>query len=61
MSIKYHNHGGGVVSFDNVIDVDQVFLKEYVSWLKEKEENIFTYVEKDGITSAVNKTMTINT
>lgn len=56
MSIKYHNHGGGVVSFDNVIDVDQVFLKKYVSWLQEKEETIFTYVEKDGITSAVNKT-----
>jgi hypothetical protein len=56
MSIKYHNHGGGVVSFDNVIDVDQKFLKEYILWLQEKEENIFTYVEKDGITSAVNKT-----
>jgi hypothetical protein len=56
MSIKYHNHGGGVVSFDNVINVDQAFLKEYVSWLQEKEETIFTYVEKDGITSAVNKT-----
>lgn len=56
MSIKYNDHGGGVVSFDNVIDVDQVFLKEYVSWLQEKEETIFTYVEKDGITSAVNKT-----
>ena len=40
MSIKYHNHGGGVVSFDNVIDVDQVFLKQYVLWLQEKEENI---------------------
>ena len=56
MSIKYHNYGGGVVSFDNVIDVDKKFLKQYVLWLEKKEEDIFTYVEKDGVTSAVNLT-----
>jgi hypothetical protein len=62
MLIKYHDYGGGVVSFDNVIDVDQKFLKEYVLWLQEKEEedifeeDIFTYLEEDGITSVVNKT-----
>jgi hypothetical protein len=56
MSIRYNDHGGGVVSFDNVIDVDQQFLKQYVLWLQQKEEDIFTYVEKDGITSAINLT-----
>jgi len=54
--MEYHNFGGGVVSFDNVIDIDQEFLKQYILWLREKEEVVFTYVEENNILSAVNKT-----
>lgn len=54
--MKINNHGGGVVSFDDVIQVDQSFLKEYISWLKEPDEGTFTYLEEGGKKYAVNKT-----
>ncbi len=37
--MEYHNFGGGVVSFDNVIDIDQEFLKQYILWLREDTES----------------------
>jgi len=48
--------GMGVVICQEVIDVDQSFLFEYISWLKSNQEDTFTYVEEDGIKYAVNKT-----
>lgn len=38
--MKCNNLGGGIVSFDNVIDIDHNFLKSYISWLKESDNKL---------------------
>ena len=48
--------GMGVVICENVIDIDQQFLFEYINWLRTNEEDTFTYCEEDGEKYAVNKT-----
>lgn len=48
--------GMGVVICENVIDIDQKFLFEYINWLRKNEEDTFTYFEEDGEKYAVNKT-----
>jgi hypothetical protein len=48
--------GCGLVLFENTFDINQKFLFEYIEWLKQEEENTFTYVEENGKTFAVNKT-----
>jgi hypothetical protein len=48
--------GMGVVICENVIDIDQDFLFEYMDWIRKNQEDTFTYHEEDGVKYATNKT-----
>jgi hypothetical protein len=50
------DHGCGVVEFENVINIDKIFLKEYIEYIKSINESAFTYVEENGKKYALNKT-----
>lgn len=54
--MKSTHIGMGVVICEDVIDIDQDFLFEYISWIRKNEENTFTYHEEDGVKYATNKT-----
>ena len=54
--MKSKHVGMGVVIFEEVINIDQEFLFEYISWLRLNTEDTFTYLEEDGIKYAINKT-----
>jgi hypothetical protein len=54
--MKSKHIGMGVVICEDVIDVDQNFLFEYINWLRINEEKTFTYHEEDGERYAVNVT-----
>jgi hypothetical protein len=54
--MKSKHVGMGVVICEDVIDVDQDFLFEYISWIRKNQEDTFTYHEEDGIKYATNKT-----
>ena len=53
--MKSKHLGMGVILFEDVIEIDQKFLFEYIQWLKKNKENEFIYEEQDGITYAINK------
>ena len=48
--------GMGVVIIDDVIDINQDLLFEYMGWIKKNQEETFTYYEEDGVKYATNKT-----
>jgi hypothetical protein len=50
------DHGCGVVEFENVINIDKLFLKEYINYISSINESAFIYVEEDGKRYALNKT-----
>jgi hypothetical protein len=50
------DHGCGVVEFENVINIDKTFLKEYINYISLINESTFTYIEEDGKKYALNKT-----
>jgi len=54
--MKSKHIGMGVVICEDVIDIDQDFLFEYINWLRINEEDTFIYCEEDGEKYAVNKT-----
>ena len=54
--MKSKHIGMGVVIMENVIDVDQDLLFEYMTWVRKNQEDTFTYHEEDGIKYATNKT-----
>lgn len=54
--MKVNNHGSGIVSCDNVIELDRNFFNRYIKWLREAEEETFTYLEENGKKYAINKT-----
>ena len=54
--MKSQHVGMGVVVCEDVIDIDQAFLHEYMSALRTSRENTFTYIEENGVTYAVNAT-----
>ena len=54
--MKSKHIGMGVVIIDDVINIDQDLLFEYMSWMRKNEESTFTYHEEDGIKYATNKT-----
>lgn len=54
--MKSRHIGMGVVICENVIDINQNFLFEYINWLRKNQEDTFTYVKEDGIEYAINKT-----
>ena len=37
--------GCGLVLIENAFELDQNFLFDYINWLKENEEDTFTYIE----------------
>ena len=53
--MKSKHIGMGVVICEDVIDVDQNFLFEYMNWIRKNQEDTFTYHEENGIKYAVNK------
>jgi hypothetical protein len=44
------------VEFENVINIDKTFLKEYINYISIINESTFTYIEEDGKKYALNKT-----
>lgn len=54
--MKSQHIGMGVVICENVIDIDQPLLFEYIDWIRKNQEDTFAYCEEDGIKYAVNKT-----
>jgi hypothetical protein len=52
--MKATSRGMGVVSFDEVFDVDKPLLYDFMSWLDEEREETFRYVENGTI--ALNQT-----
>jgi hypothetical protein len=48
--------GSGLCVVEDAIKIDQDFLFEYINFLKEVEEETFTYVEEDGKRYAINRT-----
>ncbi len=55
-NINMVNKGSGVCLVENAIDIDQTFLFNYINYLKQAEEETFTYVEENGVKYAINKT-----
>jgi len=53
---KLEDKGSGLCLATNAFDVDQKFLFDYINYLKEAEEETFTYFEENGKKYAVNKT-----
>lgn len=54
--MKSRHIGMGVVICEDVIDVNQNFLFEYMDWIRKNQENTFIYHEEDGVKYATNKT-----
>lgn len=54
--MKYEHVGMGVVIFTDVISIDNKTLVEYITWLKNNQEETFTIHEENGIKYAKNKT-----
>jgi predicted 2-oxoglutarate/Fe(II)-dependent dioxygenase YbiX len=54
--MKSKHIGMGVVICEDVIDIDQDLLFQYMDWIRKNEEDTFTYHEEDGVKYATNKT-----
>jgi hypothetical protein len=54
--MKSKHVGMGVVICEDVINIDQDFLFEYMNWIRKNQEDTFTYIEEDGVEYAINKT-----
>ena len=50
------NHNFGIVEFENVINIDQNFLFDYINYLKSINPYPFDFFEENGQTYAINKT-----
>lgn len=55
-NIRMKDIGAGLCVVENAIDIDQKFLFDYINYLKEAEEDTFTFVEENGVKFARNKT-----
>lgn len=53
---KIEDKGSGLCVMTNAFDIDQDMLFEYIKWLKQEEEDTFTYLEEDGKKFAINRT-----
>jgi len=53
---KAKDIGAGLCIIEDAFDIDQDFLHNYIAWLKQQEEDTFTYIEEDGKRYALNKT-----
>lgn len=53
---KVKDMGAGLGIIEDAFDIDQEFLNNYIAWLKQQEEDTFTYIEEDGKRYALNKT-----
>lgn len=53
--MKSKHIGMGVVICEDVIDIDQDFLFEYINWIRKNQEDTFTYHEENGVKYAINK------
>lgn len=53
---KAKDIGAGLCIIEEAFKIDQKFLIDYINWLKQQEEDTFTYIEEDGKRFAVNKT-----
>ena len=53
---KIKDIGAGLCIIEDAFDIDQEFLHNYIAWLKQQEEDTFTYIEEDGKRYALNKT-----
>lgn len=49
-------HGFGIVEFQNVIKIDQLYLQKYIQFLKEINPSPFEIIKENGKEYAVNKT-----
>jgi len=54
--MKSKHIGMGVVIIEDLIDIDQDLLFEYMGWIRQNQEDTFTYHEEDGVRYATNKT-----
>ena len=54
--MKSFHAGMGVVVCEDVLDIDQDFLHNYMSALKSSRDNTFTYIEEEGVIYAINAT-----
>jgi hypothetical protein len=55
-NFQFEDVGSGLCVASNAIDIDQSFLFNYINYLKEAEEETFTYVEENGKKYAINRT-----
>jgi len=53
---KAKDIGAGLCIIEDAFDIDQEFLHNYIAWLKQQEEDTFTYIEEGGKRYALNKT-----
>ena len=53
---KAKDMGACLCIIEDAFDIDQEFLHNYIAWLKQQEEDTFTYIEEDGKRYALNKT-----
>lgn len=53
---KIEDKSSGLCILTNAFDIDQNMLFEYLNWLKQEQEDTFTYLEEDGKKYAINKT-----
>ena len=53
--MKYKDHKHGVIVFDNALNVDKSFIKEYINWLRENDESVFQKVTTEEGSHAVNR------
>lgn len=54
--MKIKHVGMGVVIIEDLLELDNKLLENYIQWLKKSEENTFEYRIEDGIEYAFNKT-----
>ena len=53
--MEYKDHKHGVIVFDNALNVDKSFIKEYINWLRENDESVFQKVTTEEGSHAVNR------
>ncbi len=53
--MKSKHIGMGVVIIEDLINIDQDLLSEYISWIRKNQESTFTYHEENGVKYAINK------
>ena len=54
--MKIIDYGCGVVEFQDVLNIDQDFLHQYIEYISDINESTFTYLEENGKKYALNKT-----